>query len=218
VLKVLLEMQLKGGQGFDPAWCSQTGRYDQEMILEYESGYFIRSFVRDYCGAASLPRGLQAELRELAARAARAGPLLFLHRDFQSRNILLQGGKVRIIDFQAGRLGPPGYDLASLLIDPYVGLEENERRELFEHYLGLALDRGAFEDKGFRQDYPFLVLHRRLQMLGAFAFLSRKKGRPGFEGFLPPVLDSLKKSLTMTPLDGCTALKRLVMGLKLEEA
>jgi len=217
VLKTLLEMQLQGRVGFDPAWCSQTRRYDQEMVLKYESGYFIRSFVGDYCKVSSLPAGLEAELKGLAARAAQAGPVLFLHRDFQSRNILLQGERIRVIDFQAGRLGPPGYDLASLLIDPYVGLEEEERRELFDHYLGLALAQGAVEEEKFRRDYPCLVLHRRFQILGAFAFLSRRKGRPGFEGYLPAVLSSLKSSLDLPPFEDCQSLKSLVAGLRPED-
>ena len=43
-------------------------------------------------------------------------------------------GKIKIIDFQGGRLGPLGYDLASLLIDPYAQLPEQLQHELLEHY------------------------------------------------------------------------------------
>ena len=45
-----------------------------------------------------------------------------IHRDFQSRNIMIRGQALRLIDFQGMRFGPPAYDLASVLIDPYVGI------------------------------------------------------------------------------------------------
>ena len=105
VLDVLMEMQRRGARGFDPAWCAQSARYDRAMILCYETFYFMRAFAQDYCGAGAEPPGLRQELTGLARRAAESGPELFLHRDFQSRNIMIQGDRIRIIDYQGGPVG-----------------------------------------------------------------------------------------------------------------
>ncbi|MBW1713185.1 MAG: phosphotransferase, partial [Deltaproteobacteria bacterium] len=145
----------------------------------------------------------------------------FLHRDFQSRNIIIQDSppgsrQVRIIDFQGGRLGPPGYDLASLLIDPYVGLSSAEQAALFEGYLDLAAGRGVVDEKSFRQDYPVLALFRNLQMLGAFAYLSRVKGRPGFAWHIPAALASLRSLVARPQFDACSALRELTGRLASE--
>jgi len=43
-----------------------------------------------------------------------------MHRDFQSKNLMIKNEQIFVIDFQGARLGPPSYDLASLLFDPYV--------------------------------------------------------------------------------------------------
>ena len=61
-------------------------------------------------------------------------PRCFVHRDFQSQNIVIKDGAACFIDFQGMRPGLPQYDLASLLYDPYVCLPASERADLLEHY------------------------------------------------------------------------------------
>jgi aminoglycoside/choline kinase family phosphotransferase len=86
----------------------------------WETDYFARHCVADFCGCGrTLDRDWEGERRALAAAAASL-PQTFMHRDFQSENILLTGSGVRFVDFQGARLGPPAYDVASLLYDPYV--------------------------------------------------------------------------------------------------
>ncbi len=216
VIDLLLEMQTRGAEGFQTRWCAQTGYYDREMVLKYESCYFLRAFAQKYCEKEEPPSGLEEELALLAGRAAQSKPVLFLHRDFQSRNIMLQGDRIMIIDFQGGRLGPPGYDLASLLLDPYVGLCPDERGALLTHYLDRAGDLPGFNRSVFEKDYLYLALHRTMQMLGAFAFLSLKKNRPGFREYLGPALMNLKEILAEPEFIACPVLKGFVRSLGLE--
>ncbi|MEN8199616.1 MAG: phosphotransferase, partial [Thermodesulfobacteriota bacterium] len=194
VVDELATMQVRAAEGFDPTWCWDTHRYDRKLMLERESGYFLRAFWQGLLGREEVP-GLQEEFDLLADQAARIPCEYFLHRDFQSRNIMLHGGKPRFIDFQGGRLGPLGYDLASLLIDPYVTLAEELQEELLEHYLDkleslIAVDRGSF-----REGYLLLALQRNLQIAGAFAFLSQQRGKVFFRQFLKPALVSLNRIL-----------------------
>ena len=191
VVADLAVMQIRGAEGFDPNWCWDTPSYDRTLMLERESGYFLRAFWQDLLGREE-PPGLQEEFVSLVNRASQIPADYFLHRDFQSRNIMLHRGEARFIDFQGGRLGPLGYDLASLLIDPYVSLSTALQDELLELYLdnleGLVpVNRGTF-----KEEYLLLALQRNLQIVGAFAFLSKQRKKVFFRQFLQPALSSLK--------------------------
>ena len=217
-IDTLLEMQIRGARGFDIEWCAQTAYYDREMILRHETYYFMRAFAQKYCGSIEEPPGLGRDLAGLARRAAGSGPTLFLHRDFQSRNIIIQRDRVRIIDYQGGRLGPPGYDLASLLLDPYVGLGPEEQESLKSYYASRAQDRLGLDGETFGQDYKYMALHRLMQMLGAFAFLARQKARPGFEEHIPAALARLRNLLDEPEFSGRHVFRGFVDSLKIKKA
>ncbi|MFO7607491.1 MAG: phosphotransferase, partial [Desulfurivibrionaceae bacterium] len=129
---LLARMQMIGGRGFQAEWCWQTGIYDRRLMLSRESGYFLESFCRGLLGIDLPPSGLTEEFVELAEQASAAPAGFFLHRDFQSRNLMRHHGALRVIDFQGGRFGPLGYDLASLLIDPYVSLPTQVQERLVQ--------------------------------------------------------------------------------------
>ncbi|MCW5214029.1 phosphotransferase [Desulfobulbus sp. US5] len=138
------------------------------------------------------------DFHALANRASQADASFFLHRDFQSRNIMIQQDQVRFIDYQAGRLGPLAYDLASLLIDPYAVLPTPIQEELLEQYLDALTALHPYDRAQFRQEYILLALQRNLQILGAFAFLSQQRGKPFFRQYLIPALHSLQALLAKT--------------------
>src|SRR5210317_1108162 len=190
IIEMLLFMQISGSVRFDRKWCWDTQRYDKKLMLEKESGYFEQAFCRDLLGMNNFPDGLTDDFKLLAARAGRQQSVYFLHRDFQSRNLMISSGKVRIIDFQGGRLGPLGYDLASLLIDPYAQLPPEVQEELLEHYLEHLCTYGL-DDLAFLKGYKSLALQRNLQILGAFAFLSGQKRKVFFKQFILPATLSL---------------------------
>ena len=197
-VRELARMQVRGGQGFQESWCWQTPRYDRELMLERESGYFLQALCRDFLGLQPDATGLRAEFEAIAGQAAAAPAHFFLHRDFQSRNLMLKDGQVRIIDFQGGRLGPLAYDLASLLIDPYAGLPEPVQEALLAGYLRELAGQVAYDPEQFRAEYFFLALQRNLQILGAFAFLGGRLGKGFFLPFLRPALRSLHSRLAET--------------------
>ena len=138
----------------------------------------------DHLGLAPATELLREDYESLAARAARAGADFFLHRDFQSMNLKLYSGALWIIDFQGARFGPPQYDLASFLFDPYVELPAELRDDpvLYGECLGGALYWNDFLSLAKRQGFidPRLVEHRPLAItnpelearLGAIRFLS----------------------------------------------
>lgn len=205
---VLVFMQFAGRQDFNPEWCWDTPRYDRKLMLDRESLYFLHAFCRDFLGMEATDAGLQEEFLLLAERAGRQPADFFLHRDFQSRNLMIHNDVIRIIDFQGGRLGPLAYDLAALLIDPYAGLPRDLQDELLGHYLSLIAARGI-NRQDFLDGYFSLALQRNLQILGAFAFLSRVKGKMFFRPYIRPALATLNEHLAKAEAADYPLLRKL---------
>jgi len=196
VFDVLIRMQVEGAKGFDTQWCCQSERYDREIMRRKESDYFRDAFLTGYLGLDRDFSSLEKGFDWLADRASGAGAELFMHRDFQSRNIIIKDGRIGIVDWQGGRMGPAGYDLASLLMDPYAGIDSKTMQRLYVSYR-LRLDREcprlAEELDAY---FPFLAIQRNLQILGAFGFLSRVRKKAYFEAYIPGALESLHRLLT----------------------
>lgn len=207
-VEILAHMQCAGGHGFDSDWCWDTPRYDRALMIERESGYFLKAFCRDFMAIDSFENGLQEECASLADRASMEGTDYFLHRDFQSRNLMVKDGEIRVIDFQGGRRGPLAYDLASLLIDPYAALAGDLQEDITTRYLDcLEKYLPGLDRKAFLAGYYYLALQRTLQILGAFAFLSQKKNKPFFRAHIRPALLLLHEQLAMERGDDYPCLK-----------
>ncbi|MBW1911997.1 MAG: phosphotransferase [Deltaproteobacteria bacterium] len=190
VIDTLFRLQIGGSPGFNTEWCYQTERYDSSVMRRYESDYFRDSFLCNYLGMNRDWAELEGPFDHLSATASRADNHHFLHRDFQARNIMILDGKVGIIDWQGGRLGPLPYDLASLLIEAY-DLSASEKDRLFQYYLLLLMDHKSQWVDPFKIYYPYLAIQRNLQILGAFSHLTKVKGKPYFEPYISPALRSL---------------------------
>ena len=198
-LKILVNMQLEGAAGFDSAWCFDTPAVDAPFLKERECHYFVRAFLKGYLGLAVAEKALASDFDRLLTRALPPGPNFFLHRDYQSRNLFLKDGHLRVLDFQGGRWGPLPYDVAALLIDPYAALPPEVQQEFLAHYLGVLGQFHSLDGAAFREQYHYLALCRNLQILGAFGFLTRVKGKPWFEGYIPRALSNLRGRLKERP-------------------
>jgi len=126
----------------------------------------------------------------------------------QSRNIMLKEGDCYFIDFQGGRLGPVQYDLASLLIDPYVGLASEEQDHLLDYAVERMAVRRPLDAARFRRGFSACALCRNLQILGAFGFLSMVKGKTQFSRYIPAALQGLNFRLAAYGADVFPKLQR----------
>ena len=194
-IDALALLQVKGREGFDPDWCCDTVRYDRRLMIQRESEYFRDAFCNNLLGINDFSQELAGEFEHLAELASAQPADFLLHRDFQSRNLMLCQGRVRIIDFQGARFGPLGYDLASLLLDPYAALDGVLREQLQTYYITAISGYIPLDPHSFNEGYYYLFLQRNLQILGAFAFLSQQKGKVFFKDFLKPALVSLAEHL-----------------------
>ncbi len=217
LIGLLARLSRKGAEGFDPAWTWQSAAYDRDVTIEKECRYFLRAFVQGYAGRKADAEALETDFRHLAEGIAADGVIGFMHRDLQSRNVMMHEGRLYFIDYQGGRTGPIQYDLASLLIDPYVGLPGALQDRLLEL---CAREVGRFrrvDAAGFRRCYDYCAISRNLQILGAFAFLSREKRKTRFEAYIPSALRTLRLKLARLADPGLAGLKSLVDGLRLPD-
>jgi aminoglycoside/choline kinase family phosphotransferase len=198
-LKILLHQQLEGAAGFDPAWCFDTPAVTRPFLLERECHYFVGAFLQGYLGLRVSAADLSPDFERLLAGLRLEESPVFLHRDFQSKNLFVQGEDIRVLDFQGARLGPLGYDLAALLIDPYVNLDPAVEEELLGFYQNRLAERRSFHRRDFREQYDRLALCRNLQILGAYGFLTRVKGKSQFARYIPAALAGLRRRLVARP-------------------
>lgn len=168
--------------------------FDIDCLLA-ETDYFRETFVEAYCGA-SPPPGWEEERRLVAERLA-AAPRVFMHRDFQSRNIMLAGGELRLIDLQSAYRGPGLYDAASLLCDPYHPIAGGLRRRLLDRlWEGLRAGGAELPSRAaWEEEFVLAGIQRNEQALAAFARLGAERGKKRFLGSIPAGLASLRAGL-----------------------
>jgi len=194
LIELLVTLQVDCAERFEPSR-SFNPRYDSDFMYQAEGLYFTEYFVERLCGIKK--RGLKKDLRRLARFAGSLiGCEVLLYRDFQSRNIMLgEGGEFRLLDFQGARLGPPAYDPASLIYDPYIRLTDLMREELISYYSRTLAKRLPSAAEEFERQFPFIAAHRLMQVLGAYGKLSLIDGKSYFLQYVPQAFLDLMKLL-----------------------
>jgi NDP-sugar pyrophosphorylase family protein/aminoglycoside/choline kinase family phosphotransferase len=165
--------------------------------LRWETRYFMERFVEGL-REISITKDLMVveELHTLASKADSFHKTI-VHRDFQSQNIMVGKGNVpRLLDYQGARMGPPAYDVASVLWDPYYRIEKNLREQLLHHYIMRMTGNARwFNEQIFRESILPCRLQRHMQALGAYGFLSSVKGKKHFLKYIPEGLRLLREDL-----------------------
>ena len=135
---------------------------------------------------------LKAELNDIAAELA-ARPRVLCHRDYHASNLMIDSkGKLRIVDHQDARMGPPSYDLVSFLLDRQPcppSLAELRSHRLFfleeRRMNGLA----AIDPDEFALEFRLMTIQRGLKAIGTFSYQTAVCGRGAvYEQFIQPTL------------------------------
>lgn len=181
-------------------------RFDVEKLM-WEVKFTIENFYQTY-----LKRVLRSEdLSKLEGRFLEictllaAEPLVFVHRDFHSRNVMLTSseGEDRwvMIDFQDARMGPPQYDLASLLRDSYYQLSEDQIERLLEYYMTRyeALSKVRIDRHRFRMVLDLMTVQRNFKAIGSFASFMNRRGDPSYLKYIGNTFENIRKILLRYP-------------------
>lgn len=148
--------------------------------------------------------------RDLLAIPA-AAPKTWVLRDFHSPNLIWLADrdgtdKVGIIDFQDTVLGPAAYDLVSLLQDARIDVPETLELAMLTRYIKArrAADSG-FDAAGFAELYAIMSAQRNTRLLGTFARLNRRDGKPHYLKHQPRIWTYLNRSLAHPTLAAARA-------------
>jgi N-acetylmuramate 1-kinase len=145
--------------------------------------------------------------RDLLAEAT-AGPKTWVLRDFHSPNLIWLGARtgisrVGLIDFQDAVLGPAAYDLVSLLQDARIDVPEQlELTWLMRYVKARQAADNMFDPAGFAETYAIMSSQRNTRLLGTFARLNRRDGKPQYLRHQPRVWTYLTRSLAHPMLAG----------------
>ena len=184
-----------------PPGCVVAGRAFDDELVHWEIQHF-REWALDARGmplSADDRAGFDGIAQRLARRIA-GGPRVFVHRDYQSRNLMVRrdpAGAWRSlawIDFQDALLGPRVYDLVALLNDSYQTFDRPfiEAR-LDEYARAVGLDASARGELG--RDFDRVTVQRKLKDAGRFVFIDRVKNNASFLKFVEPTIAKVRASL-----------------------
>lgn len=132
--------------------------------------------------------------QRLAHRIA-SWPRGFVHRDYQSRNLMVaDGGRLVWIDFQDALLGPRIYDLVALLNDSYQTFDRPFIEGCLDAFAAeLGYDEATRRELG--REFDLVTVQRKLKDAGRFVFIERQKNNPSFLRFVEPTIEKVKASL-----------------------
>ena len=141
----------------------------------------------------------------LAANLAQ--PKVYVHRDYMPRNLMVSNPNPGVLDFQDAVFGPISYDVASLFKDAFLSWEEERVLDWTVHYWERARRAGlpVNADFGvFYRDFEWMGLQRHLKVLGIFARICHRDGKPGYVEDTPRFLGYVRavalRYAALTPL------------------
>lgn len=209
-IRMLPELQVRGGEGMDWSVCYPQPAFDETSVM-FDLNYFKYCFLKpsgvDF-NELRLEESFRSLCRELVSVEAKdrgdsgVNAELFLYRDFQARNVMLVDGAPYFIDFQGGRRGPYYYDVASFLWQASARYPQRLRDDLVAEYYDVlaALIEVPSRDSFYRRLRLF-VLFRTLQVLGAYGYCGYFERKKYFIESIPAAIDNLSE--TLVAYDDC---------------
>lgn len=188
----LAKLQVEGGKGLDYSNCIATRSFDKQAIYS-DLLYFLYYFIR----ALDLPYDKNLLLNDfeiLSSYLMQEDAKYFMHRDCQSRNVMVKNEEVYFIDYQGGMQGALQYDVASMLWQSRAALPQDWKDELVNFYFDEVnkLLKGKLNRQDFLDSYDGFVLIRMLQTLGAYGFRGLFERKQTFITSIPSGLKQLK--------------------------
>lgn len=194
VMRLLPDLQFKGGDGMDYSICFPCEAFDRRSIF-WDLNYFKYSFLKA-TGLEFHEARLEDDFERLADVLLADAPYnTFMYRDFQARNVMVQDGEPWFIDFQGGRRGPVEYDVASFLWQARAAYPAQLREHLIDVYIESLGHYRKVDGKAFCHGLMHFVLFRTLQVLGAYGFRGYFERKQHFIQSIPAAIGNLRELL-----------------------
>lgn len=117
---------------------------------------------------------------------------VFVHRDYQSRNLMIRDGELVLLDFQDALMGPLPYDLVALLRDSYIALPSPLLLQLIAYFSG-------GDEVDFLKSFDLMTVQRKLKDAGRFVYIDRVKKNPSFLKHIPNSLAYVREAFERQP-------------------
>ncbi len=155
--------------------------------LQWEMDFFIAHFFPRFHVRSINEDVLSEQLRCLVESIALEDT--FAHRDFHSRNLLVLGREIVMVDFQDSLVAPRYYDLVSLAFDSYLDLGP-ARGRLFPNLAAFGNDREL-------RQVRLTALQRNIKALGTFAFQTFERRHPAYSRYIPRTVRHIQGHLNV---------------------
>jgi len=189
-IDTLIRFQLTAREGVLPPFDEAFLRREMELMPEW--------FIGRHLG-----REVTAEERKtlddtftLLAQSALAQPQTFMLRDFMPRNLMVCEPNPGVLDFQDAVYGPITYDMASLMRDAFLSWDEEFQLDCIAYYWERARKAGLSVDPDFGEFYrqlEWMGLQRHIKVLGLFARIHYRDGKPRYLADLPRFIGYARK-------------------------
>ena len=173
----LLRWQLATRPGELPPYDEALLRREMNLFPEWYVARHLKVRLSD-----SQNNSLEQIFR-LLVKSALAQPAVYVHRDYMPRNLMLSDPNPGVLDFQDAVLGPITYDMVSLLRDAFVSWDEERVLDWSARYWEKAKRAGLPVETDFAEfwrAFEWMGLQRHLKVLGIFARINYRDGKPKY--------------------------------------
>jgi aminoglycoside/choline kinase family phosphotransferase len=173
----LVAWQLASRPGVLPPYDEALLRREMSLFPEWYVGRHLQK---------TLSAAQQGTLEEIFAslvKSALAQPVVYVHRDYMPRNLMVSEPNPGVLDFQDAVSGPITYDMISLVRDAFLSWEEERVLDWSVRYWEKAKSKGLPVDADFGEFWralEWMGLQRHLKVLGIFARINYRDGKPKY--------------------------------------
>ena len=190
IIESLAHLHIEASHKVDYLRCYPSPVFGYSNILadlHYFENYFVKPTSLQYDA-----HGLRLNFERIALDVLRCGFNGLMYRDFQTRNIMVNEGKISFIDFQGARRGPCVYDMVSLLFQAKLRLGDDDRDLLFRYYGELITGQMGYSLQRLEQERDIIMPVRLLQVLGAYGRRGLVERKAHFVESISPAIDNLQ--------------------------
>lgn len=198
VIDALIDLQIKTLSNPSKECVAYFREFDAQL-LNWEFEHFLEYGIEDRKKTKldTASRELFKKITQKLSDQITHMPQGFVHRDFQSRNILFKNYNFFLIDFQDALKGPLLYDLVALLRDSYINFAPDQTEKLISYYAeNLPNSHPYFNQKEkVKNDFCLISIQRKLKDAGRFQYILTERKNSGFLVHVPQSLAYVKNSL-----------------------
>ncbi len=189
-IEALIKWQLASRPGELPPYDEALLRRELSLFPDWYIARHLKVTLND------AQQAILQRMFDLIVRTNLAQPSVYVHRDYMPRNLMISTPNPGVLDFQDAVYGPITYDVASLFRDAFISWPEARVIDWAARYWERArrADLPVHEDFGaFYRDMEWMGLQRHLKVLGIFARINYRDGKPKYLADTPRFINYVRQ-------------------------